>query len=62
MHRMREGSLKSHPQDGREDRVQDACADFWLGGSRGESTVTFARILEYWRIRRRTLEDRRLED
>ena len=32
MHRMREGSLKSHPQDGREHRVQGACADFWLGG------------------------------
>ena len=32
MHRMREGSLKSHPQDGREHRVQDACDEFWLGG------------------------------
>ena len=32
------------------------------GGRAELSTVTFARILEYWRIRRRTLEDRRLED
>ena len=27
-----ERSLKMHPQDGREHPVQDACAEFWLGG------------------------------
>ena len=47
MHRMREGSLKSHPQDGREDPVLGRLRWFLARGvARTDPRTLIPRILE----------------